>query len=331
MRHLSHELTLWISGQNPQLLPWGRAHIQRRASLTHQGHENPELGALWWTKYFETLDKKKNSQQQMKETFVSDHNGTSILEITEGLGLPTLLILCRGLGIIFSQKLDMSECLPGKFLKVSLDSEYIPGISCFHVIDSAFTAVAILAINFPCKSTGMGCHLLLCFPRRLPKIGLYGIGAMDFEIGGFLLRTAMISPKIRRKYTKGPDFILQSHCTLAIRSQKHLTEYRVQWNISFTLIVVKWIASQVLITFPLNKPLIVAIRVGLLNTNSEKITSTLWYITVLMASVQTGMDSLAFYIWVIASYLILLSSLILGDIILSFAKFLIKGTVLPCS
>ena len=43
------------------------------------------------------------------------------------------------------------------------------------------------------------------------------------------------------------------------------------------------------------------------------------------------MDSLAFYIWVIASYLILLSSLTLGDKILSFAKFLIKGTVLPCS
>ena len=43
------------------------------------------------------------------------------------------------------------------------------------------------------------------------------------------------------------------------------------------------------------------------------------------------MDSLAFYIWVIASYLILLSSLTLGDKILSFAQFLIKGTVLPCS
>ena len=43
------------------------------------------------------------------------------------------------------------------------------------------------------------------------------------------------------------------------------------------------------------------------------------------------MDSLAFYIWVIASYLILLSSLTLDDKILSFAKFLIKGTVLPCS
>ena len=109
MRHLSHELTLWISGQNPQLLPWGRAHIQRRASLAHQGHENPELGALWWTKYFETLDKKKNSQQQMKESFVSDHNGTSILEIIEDLGLPTLLILCRGLRIIFSQHLSFSS------------------------------------------------------------------------------------------------------------------------------------------------------------------------------------------------------------------------------
>ena len=263
MRHLSHELTLWLSGQNPQLLSWGRAHIQRRASLTHQGHEDPELGALWWTKYFETLEKKKNSQKQMKESFVSDHNGTSMLEIIEGLGLPTLLILCRGLGIIFSQHLSFSShtwrpwffidfaflivplvtilttfstfvllehlviifgaelfykiyCkkiwyvrmlvwkILEKFLKVSLDSEYIPGISCFHVIDSAFTAVAILAIDFP------------CFPRRLPKIGVYGIGAMDFQIGRFLLRTAMISPKIRRKHTKGPDFILWSHCTLAI-------------------------------------------------------------------------------------------------------------------
>lgn len=91
-----------------------------------------------------------------------------------------------------------------KFLKVSLESEYIPSISCFHVIDSTFTALAILTVDFP------------CFPRRLPKIRLYGIGAVDFGIGGFLLKIAMISPNIRRKYTKGPDFILQSHCTLAI-------------------------------------------------------------------------------------------------------------------
>ena len=43
------------------------------------------------------------------------------------------------------------------------------------------------------------------------------------------------------------------------------------------------------------------------------------------------MDSLAFYIWVIASYLILLSSLTLDDKILSFAKFVIKEAAVPCS
>ena len=83
-----------------------------------------------------------------------------------------------------------------KFLKVSLESEHIPAISCFRVVNSAFTAVAILAVDFP------------LFPRRYAKTELYGTGAMDFEIGRFPLRTAMISPKIRRKYTKGPDFIL---------------------------------------------------------------------------------------------------------------------------
>ena len=36
-----------------------------------------------------------------------------------------------------------------KFLKVSLDSEYIAGLSCFHVIDSAFTAVAIFGYRLP--------------------------------------------------------------------------------------------------------------------------------------------------------------------------------------
>ncbi|KAB0386895.1 hypothetical protein FD755_001851 [Muntiacus reevesi] len=143
-----------------------------------------------------------------------------------------------------------------KFLKVSLESEYIPGISCFHVIDNTFTALAILTVDFP------------CFPRRLPKIRLYGIGAVDFGIGEFLLKTEMISPNIRRKYTKGPDFILQSHCTLAI-------------------------------SLPRN---------GMIN----------YY-------------KISFCMWVIASYLILLSSLILGDIILSFAKFPIKATILPCS
>lgn len=76
-------------------------------------------------------------------------------------------------------ELAMLECpvqkILEKFLKVSLESEYIPAVSCFRVINSAFTAVAILAVDFP------------LFPRRFAKTRLYGTGAMDFGVGGFIL------------------------------------------------------------------------------------------------------------------------------------------------
>lgn len=412
--------------------------------------------------------KKKMSQKQMKEAFVSNHNGTSVLEITQGLCLPALCVLCRGLLIILSQHLCSSSHTWGtrffidfvilivplvatltilssfvllehlaviiigagmfyhiycrrtcyaripvqkileKFLKISVESEYIPAISCFRVINSAFTAVAILAVDFP------------LFPRRFAKTELYGTGAMDFGVGGFVFGTAMVSPEVRRKYMKGSTFY---HLTKSLYSvwplvflgigrlvviksidyQEHLTEYGVHWNFFFTLIVVKLITSLLLIIFPLNKSWIVAIsitvlyqlaldftplrklilygtdgsgtRVGLLNANREGIISTLGYVAIHMAGVQTGsyvlkkrshikdwikvaycilltaislfislyivqvnvevasrrMANLAFCIWIVASSLILLSSLLLVDIILSFAKFLIKGAQVPCS
>ncbi|XP_059764392.1 phosphatidylinositol-glycan biosynthesis class W protein [Balaenoptera ricei] len=408
------------------------------------------------------------SQKQMKEAFVSNHNGTSVLEITEGLCLPALCILCRGLLIILSQHLCSSShtwrtrffidfaflivplvttltifasfvlleyliviifgavllyetycrrtCyarmpvgkILEKFLKISLESEYIPAISCFRVINSAFTAVAILAVDFP------------LFPRRFAKTELYGTGAMDFGVGAFIFGTAMVCPEVRRKYTKGsrlcyltkslysvwPLVFLGMGRLVIIKSigyQEHLTEYGVHWNFFFTLIVVKLITSPLLIIFPLNKSWIVAIsitvfyqlaldftplkrlvlygsdgsgtRVGLLNANREGIISTLGYVAIHMAGVQTGsyvlkkrshikdwikvacyilltaigffislyivqvnvevasrrMANLAFCIWIVASCLILLSSLLLGDIILNFAKFLIKGATVPCS
>ncbi|XP_072796383.1 phosphatidylinositol-glycan biosynthesis class W protein isoform X1 [Vicugna pacos] len=411
--------------------------------------------------------KKKMSQKQMKEAFVSNHNGTSVLEVTEGLCLPALCILGRGLLIILSQHLCSSHTwrtpffidfafiivpvvttltifssfvlleylaviifgaglfyqiycrrtcyarmpikkIHEKFLKVSLESEHIPAISCFRVINSAFTAVAILAVDFP------------LFPRRFAKTELYGTGAMDFGVGGFVFGTAMVCPEVRRKYTKGSRFYYLTRSLYSvwplvflgmgrlviiksIDYQEHLTEYGVHWNFFFTLIFVKLITSLLLIIFPLNKSWIVAIsiiilyqlaldftplkrlilygtdgngtRVGLLNANREGIISTLGYVAIHMAGVQTGsyvlkkrshikdwikaayhilltatvlfiflyiiqvnvevasrrMANLAFCIWIVASCLILLSSLLLGDIILSFAKFLVKGAAVPCS
>ncbi|XP_036306641.1 phosphatidylinositol-glycan biosynthesis class W protein isoform X2 [Pipistrellus kuhlii] len=407
------------------------------------------------------------SQKQMKEAFVSNLNGSSVLEFTQGFCFPALCILCRGLLIVLSQHLWSSHTwrtrffidfvflivplvttltilssfqyleyltailfgaglfyqiycrrtcyakMPGqkileKFLKISLESEYIPAISCFRVITSAFTAVAILAVDFP------------LFPRRYAKTELYGTGAMDFGAGGFVFGMAMVCPEIRRKYMAGsrcdrftkslysvwPLVLLGAGRLIIIKSigyQEHITEYGVHWNFFFTLIVVKLVTSLLLMFFPPNKSWIVAIgtavlyqlaldltplkrlilygtdgsgtRVGLLNANREGIMSTLGYVVIHMAGVQTGsyvlkkrshikdwikvaygilllaislfvslyivqvyveavsrrMANLAFCIWIVASSLILLSCLLLGDIILSFTKFLIQGALVPCS
>ncbi|XP_008049589.1 phosphatidylinositol-glycan biosynthesis class W protein [Carlito syrichta] len=409
------------------------------------------------------------SQKQMKEAFVSNLNGTTVLEITQGLCFPAFCILCRGFLIVFSQHLCsfshtwktrffidfvvlvvplvttltilasfiflelLTVIIVGaglfyqiyqrrtcyarvpvqkileEFLKVSLESEYVPAISSFRVIISVFTAIAILAVDFP------------LFPRRFAKTELYGTGAMDFGVGGFVFGSAMVGLEVRRrKYIEGSrfDYFAKSLYSVwplvflgigrlviikSIGYQEHVTEYGVHWNFFFTMIVVKLITSLLLIIFPLNKSWIVALgiivsyqlaldftplkrlilygtdgsgtRVGLLNANREGIISTLGYVVIHMAGVQTGlyvsknrshikdlmkvvcflllaaislfislyivqvnveavsrrMANLAFCIWIVASSLILLSSLLLGDIILSFAKFLIKGALVPCS
>lgn len=403
----------------------------------------------------------------MKEAFVSNLNGTSALEVTEGLCLPVLCILLRGLLLILSQHLSSSyswrtrflmdfvvlivpmvtiltvlasfvllehlvlilsgaglfyqiyskrtcfDRLPfkkirEKYLKINLESEYIPAITCFRVINSVFTAIAILAVDFP------------IFPRRFAKAELYGIGAMDFGVGGFVFGAAIVSPEIRKKYTDAfrfkylikslystwPLLFLGIGRLAVIKSidyQEHVTEYGVHWNFFFTLIIVKLTTSLLLVIFPVNKSWIVAIgipvfyqlaldftplkmfilygtdgsgtRVGFLNANREGIMSSVGYVAIYMAGVQTGsyifrkraqvtewiqvagcvllvaislfialcivqvsveavsrrMANLAFCIWIVASCLIILSSLLFCDIILSLAKFLVKGALVPCS
>ena len=58
---------------------------------------------------------------------------------------------------------------------------------------------------------------------------------------------------------------------------------------------------------------------------------SLYIVQVNVEVASRRMANLAFCIWIVASCLILLSSLLLGDIILSFAKFVIKEAAVPCS
>ncbi|XP_006832412.1 PREDICTED: phosphatidylinositol-glycan biosynthesis class W protein [Chrysochloris asiatica] len=296
-----------------------------------------------------------------------------------------------------------------KFLKIRLEAEYIPAITCFRVINSVLTAIAILAVDFP------------LFPRRFAKTELYGTGTMDLGVGGFVFGSAMVCTEVKRKsnmqgfgfyqftkslYSVWPLVFLGIGRLAIIKYigyQEHLTEYGVHWNFFFTIAIVKLITSLLLIIFPLNKSWIVAIsittlyqlaldftplkrlilygtdgrdtRVGLLNANREGIISVFGYLAIYMAGVQTGsylfknrshikdwikvlcwllligislficlyivqtnieavsrrMANLAFCVWIVATSLIFLSTFLIGDLILTFAKFLFKGTLVPCS
>ena len=58
---------------------------------------------------------------------------------------------------------------------------------------------------------------------------------------------------------------------------------------------------------------------------------SLHIVQVNIEAVSRRMANLAFCLWVVASSLMLLGCLLLGSIILSFAKFLVTGALVPCS
>lgn len=83
---------------------------------------------------------------------------------------------CRG---ICYARLPIQK-IHDEVLKIGLESECIPAISCFRVMNGAFTAIAVLAVDF------------LSFPGRLAKTKLSGTGVIDLGVGGFFRgRTCM--------------------------------------------------------------------------------------------------------------------------------------------
>uniref|UniRef100_A0A2K6TNM4 Phosphatidylinositol-glycan biosynthesis class W protein n=1 Tax=Saimiri boliviensis boliviensis TaxID=39432 RepID=A0A2K6TNM4_SAIBB len=361
-------------------------------------------------------------------------NGTTVLEITQVLCFPAFCILCRGFLIIFSQHMcsfshtwkigffidfvvlivPMVATLTiwASFILLELLSVIIFGArrACYARV--LFQKILEKFLNISVKSS----YLLFPCNYQFAKTELYGTGAMDFGVGGFVFGTANGLSRDQEEKIQGRVQIVLLYklivlclliflgigCLAIIKSigyQEHLTEYGVHWNFFFTVIVVKLVTPLLLIIFPLNKSWFIALsitlaldftplkrlilygtdgngtQVGLLNANPKGIISTLGYVAIHMAGVQTGlyvhknrshikglikvacclllaaislfislyvvqvnvesvslrMANLAFCIWIVASSLILLSSLLPGDIILSFAKFLIKGALVPCS
>ncbi|XP_075445597.1 glucosaminyl-phosphatidylinositol-acyltransferase PIGW [Ascaphus truei] len=410
------------------------------------------------------------SEKLLKEAFISNLNGTSCTEISMGLSLPPLCLLCRGLLYIlhyqkcgesfyswkvyllldfflFVLPLVVSCTVLSNFLhfvplviatmsvlllctiyrgrnhytniplqhtcksllKAHLENETVPAVTTLRVFINVFTAVSILAVDFP------------VFPRRYAKTETYGTGVMDFGVGCFIFSNALVSPEAKMKQE-----ILQSKfarvskqllsvwplillgfgrliSVKAIEYHEHVSEYGVHWNFFFTLAIVRVLTSLLLTIFPARKAWIIAAilvssyqavletttlkrfvlhgsdgmdsRVGFLNANREGIFSIIGYVAIYMAGVQVGlyvlkkrtfvkewmtaicnlmlivsllfvtfyllqeyvelasrrMANITFCVWVIAFCLSFLSLILLCDLILVFAKYLVTGSKVPCT
>ncbi|XP_044530223.1 phosphatidylinositol-glycan biosynthesis class W protein [Gracilinanus agilis] len=90
------------------------------------------------------------SQRQMKEAFVSNLNGTSLLEISAGLALPPLCTVCRGLILILSQLHHAPfSCRWGAHLLTDFAVLVVPLVASCTILSSVVfllpTALTILA------------------------------------------------------------------------------------------------------------------------------------------------------------------------------------------
>ena len=136
-------------------------------------------------------------------------------------------------------------------LKDAFASSYparFPYITVMRTFVNLFTAIAILAVDFP------------IYPRRLAKAETYGSGLMDVGVGAFLMAHGLTSPEAResrppaaREKGRGhlvwvtlkqvlPLLVLGLVRLLSVKAtdyQEHVTEYGVHWNFFFTIAAVR--------------------------------------------------------------------------------------------
>ncbi|KAG9466977.1 hypothetical protein GDO78_015808 [Eleutherodactylus coqui] len=322
------------------------------------------------------------SEKHLKESFVSNLNGTSIGEISLGLSIAPLCILSRGLifislyqkfgEIVYSWKsclfLDFSllvlpqvlsctvlsdflylvvGCISvmcvlhlyliyrnrtlykntslkkicKSFLHARIEDQHVPSVTTFRVLINLFTAISILAVDFP------------VFPRRYAKTETYGTGIMDLGVACFTFANALVSPEARspleettsafhrvkkQLFSVWPLVFLGFGRLISVRAidyHEHVSEYGVHWNFFFTLAFVRVLTSFLLTLIWKQKIWIVATviiftyqivlemtnlktfilygsdqsqRHGFLQSNREGIFSVIGYVVIYMFGVQIG-------------------------------------------
>uniref|UniRef100_A0A7N0TAJ2 Phosphatidylinositol-glycan biosynthesis class W protein n=1 Tax=Kalanchoe fedtschenkoi TaxID=63787 RepID=A0A7N0TAJ2_KALFE len=232
----------------------------------------------------DSIAKSLNPNKHLKEEFVSNLTGSSMIEIValstivpvlmllpHSLGLPTsagakkswaayLVMIVSYLCIVIVPILLFLTILAGwtyEFailllvpLLFSCKREERPNslrqsISSYRVAMMVVTCLCILAVDFN------------IFPRRYAKTETYGSSLMDLGVGSFVLANALVSREARNLATPNwktaitstsPLIILgigRLISTTVVNYQVHVGEYGVHWNFFFTLAAVAILTSVI--------------------------------------------------------------------------------------
>uniref|UniRef100_A0A0D9VUK4 GPI-anchored wall transfer protein 1 n=1 Tax=Leersia perrieri TaxID=77586 RepID=A0A0D9VUK4_9ORYZ len=198
-----------------------------------------------------------NTHKLLKEQFVSNLTGSSLLEIAAlSTIVPAVVVLRKWSYGDNSRRNSLKkndDALPGH--KGVNHISVLAWISClfseqiYHHIEYQWyvkvlvTCLCILAVDFK------------IFPRRYAKAETYGCGIMDLGVGSFVVANALVSRQARNITTMSWNKALMSTSpliflgfarlisTTGVDYQVHTGEYGVHWNFFFTLAAIAILTS----------------------------------------------------------------------------------------
>ncbi|XP_052483700.1 uncharacterized protein At4g17910 isoform X3 [Gossypium raimondii] len=192
----------------------------------------------------DSFPKSLNPNKHLREQFVSNLPGSSMLEVSALLNNVALLMLLRH--TFCSQTVnELTLCLTWKDLMLQGQAYHLIGLLRGKILQMFITCLCILAVDFR------------IYPRDYAKTETYGTSLMDLGVGSFVLMNAVTSRQARNikssmswwkaAFKSTTPLLLLGFArlasTLSLDYQVHVGEYGVNWNFFFTLAGVSILTS----------------------------------------------------------------------------------------
>uniref|UniRef100_A0A803LU06 Uncharacterized protein n=1 Tax=Chenopodium quinoa TaxID=63459 RepID=A0A803LU06_CHEQI len=222
-----------------------------------------------------------NHNKHLKEQFVSNLTGSSLLDIFSiSFVIPIIVLLRRAIGFNYVSGSIKSQRSSKKDDGDSATAKYFNAYMVSMAVDFLFIVVPILLIHTVLSewihklallltlfllflmlvkrystSSSPGSHEPCDTVRK--SISSFRVAMMDLGVGSFVVANALVSRHARNVFSGGWKIALQSTCPLILLGfarlvstsgvdyQVHVGEYGVHWNFFFTLAAISLLTSAI--------------------------------------------------------------------------------------